>query len=264
MIERQLSFIVSSDVANGARNVRDLGSAFDVQLDDAIAIPPGAVNCTLEVNQTSIWNTVPNISVEQKNDTFYFSAVEPAVWETITIDKGLYSVSALNAAISRGLVNLGYDADKITMTGDEATQKIVFTFKDVNTSIDFTQADTFREIVGFDSRIVGPSTIAGETELGDNVAAFNQVNSFLLHSTIINQGIPVNAIGASIIARVPIDVSPGSQINYSPNNPVPTAANTLIGSSLNRFSVWLTDQANRPVDTNGEVFDALIIIRYHV
>jgi hypothetical protein len=262
-VQNQTSFIVSSDTANGALNVRDTGSTFDVQLDNPISIPASAKFCTLEVNQAQIWWTVPNISANLGNNKFYFSTVEPAVWQNFTIPDGLYSVSSLNSLISRELVNLGEDGDAIVLSGDESTQKSIFTFKAIDTSIDFTQADTPRLILGFNSAIVGPSVSAGQSISGDTVAAFNVVNSFLLHSNIVNNGIPTNDTGANTIASVPIDVAPGSQITFQPRNPVATDASNLTGKMMNRFTVWLTSQSNIKVDTFNETYQAQIVIRWY-
>ena len=44
----------------------------------------------------------------------------------------------------------------ITMTPDDATQKVQIRFNYSNVSVDFTQADTFRDILGFDSLVYGP------------------------------------------------------------------------------------------------------------
>ena len=265
VIEKQLSFIVSSETANGALNVSDDGSTFSVQLDTPIAIPHTARNCTLEVNQADVWWVIPNISMELSNNMFYFTSTAgygtPYQFE---IPKGLYSVASLNNLFSKELVNLGFPADTFVLSGDASTQKTVLTFNAANIAIDFkNHDDTPREILGFDAEYVpvAGSTV-GQTVFGDNVAAFNTVNSFLLHASLVNQGIPVNSTGASIIAKVPIDVSPGSQIVYAPRQPVRTGADNLIGLTMNRFDVWLTDRRNAAIDTNGEAFSATLVLRW--
>ena len=261
LVKNSLSFIVSSNPANGARNVRLNGSFFTVQLDEPISVPATAKTCTLEVNNASVWWTVPNISVDLNNNMFYFN--DGTADKSFEIPKGLYSVASLNTLFARELANLGYDGDLISVSGDDSTQRAILTFKTTGVSVDFTQPDTPREILGFDSRVVGPSTVSGESFEGDTIAKFNSVNSFLLHSSIINGGIPVNDRGENIITKIPITVSPGNQINYQPFQPVTTDASNLIGKYTNSFNVWLTDQDNNPVDTNEEYFDALIVLRWY-
>ena len=69
---------------------------------------------------------------------------------TVTIPQGLYDLSGLNQAVLRDLENKGAKINPnplITMTPDDATQKVQIRFNYNNVSIDFTQANTFRDIV---------------------------------------------------------------------------------------------------------------------
>lgn len=260
-VPREMSYIFSSDPANGAQNVSENGSRFSVQLNRPIRVPRTAKAVTLEVTDAAIWWTIPNISSDLDNDQFRF--IENTNNHTIVISKGLYSLSDFNRLISRELVNLGLASDLISFVADNASQKTVAVFGAANVQIDFSGANTPRLILGWDSRLVPlvPST-ANQSETGDNVAAFNTVNSFLLHSSLVSEGIPVNNEGANIISSVPIDVAPGSQIVYQPNNPTRAGVSELIGRAQGNFQIWLTDQNSNAVDTNGEVFSLTVIIRY--
>lgn len=261
MIPREMSYLVSSAPENGALNITQLGSRFSVQLDNPISLPANATNATIEASQASIWYVSPNISANEGNDQFRFT--QGGTPYSFTIPAGLYSVAALNNLISREMVNLGLNADQIVLTGDSATQKTIFTFNYAGTQLDFTGSDTPREILGFDARLspLAPST-AGISDSGDNIAAFNQLNSYLVHTNLTSRGIPVNAQGAGIIARVPIEAEPGKQLNYAPFQPTKSDARELVGKSINQFDVWLTDQLNRPIDTFGESFSVMIVLRY--
>lgn len=260
-IPHNMSLIVSSDPVNGAKNIRDNGSAFEVQLNRPIQLPNDAKRASIEVSQANIWWTVPNISADLENDQFRF--IENTNPHTIVIPKGLYSLSSFNALISRELANLTLASDLISFVGDGSTQKVVATFSEAAVQMDFTGANTPRLILGWDARLVPliPSVV-GESESADNVAMFNTINSFLLHSTLTAEGIPVNNTGANIIASVPIDVQPGSQIVFQPQNPTRAGVGELVGKSQGNFQVWLTDQDNNKVDTNSEVFSATFIIRW--
>lgn len=260
-IPNSLSLIVSSDPDNGAQNVTDNGSTFEVQLNRPIQLPNDAKRATIEVNQANIWWTVPNISAELENDQFRF--IENANNHTIVFPKGLYSLSSFNALVSRELVNLGLASDLISFVGDGSTQKVVATFGAAAVQMDFTGANTPRFILGWDSRLVPliPSVL-GQSETADNVAMFNIINSFLLHTSLTAEGIPINNTGANIVASVPIDVQPGSQIVFQPQNPTRAGVPELVGKAQGNFQVWLTDQNNIKVDTNSEVFSATFIIRW--
>jgi len=260
-VPREMSFLFSSDPANGALNVSQLGSRFTVQLDNPIALGNNAKAPTIEVQQASIWYTTPNISANKGNDQFHFTVGVTSY--SFTIPAGLYSVSALNQLISREMVSLGLNADQIVLSADNATQKIVLTYNYADTQVDFTPVNTPREILGFNSRLspATPSTV-GQSDTGDVVAEFNVLNSYLIHSNLTSRGIPINNFGASAIARVPINAEVGRQVNYAPFNPTKSDARELIGKSVNSFDVWLTSQDNEPIDTFGEVFSVLVVIRY--
>jgi hypothetical protein len=275
LIEKQLSFIFSSNPNNGAQNVSADGSSFSVQLNSPISIPSEAVYSTIEVQSANIWWSVPNVSVALNNNTLHiysdWIAADGGVPVgspnyTITIPDGLYGLKELAAAIARELVNLGLPSNLFTLSGDDSTQKTILTFGyDDVTTLDFTQANTFREILGFDSRFV-PTTpkTAGWSEYSDNIARFNQISSFLINTDLISDGIPVNNTSNGTIANVLIDVKPGSLINYSPVISVKANADQLIGKSTNYFSFRLTDQDRRVVNTNSEYWSLTAVIKYYI
>ena len=94
----------------------------------------------------------------------------------ITIPQGLYDLAGINEAIDRELESEGAQIDPeplISLFPDEATQKVVIRFNYASVSIDFSQPDTPREILGFDSQIYTP--VPDNPLLAPNVAAFNQV-----------------------------------------------------------------------------------------
>ena len=100
MIEKQISYIFSSNPANGAKNISADGSEFTVTLYDPIAIPAHAKYCTVEVQGANIWYTSPNISVDLDNNVFAF--FDGTANQSITIPKGLYDLSQLAKTIATG------------------------------------------------------------------------------------------------------------------------------------------------------------------
>ncbi len=266
-IPEEISMLVSSDPEAGATNVSSDGSYFEVQLQDGLKIPSDALNVNIEVEEASVWWVVPNIITGQ-NDKMYITAPDTAdVVQNyvITIPQGLYDLSGLNQAVLRELENAGAKIDPdpvITMTPDEATQKVEIRFNYSTVSIDFTQSDTFREILGFDSQIYGTYPSAPINVLAPNVAQFNQVNYFLLHSDLTNKGIRFNNNYNQTISQILIDVPPGSQIVSKPFNPAKISAPELAGTNRTNLRFWLTDDSNRRVNTNGEYFTARIVIHY--
>ena len=211
------------------------------------------------MTQASIWNISCNISASFGNNRFNFVSSE--VSYALTIPDGLYSLSGLNAYFATQFVNLGFPSNLIIISGDDATQKTILTFLNPGDQVDFTRSNSVRVILGFDySLIVSPS--ARFNEFSDEPANFNRVNSYLIRSNLVSQGIPVNSIGQGIIAQIPITVAPGSQINFSPQNPIPVDASELVGIGKNVFQFSLLDQNLRPSPTAGETCDFVLVLNY--
>ena len=266
-IPEEISMIVSSDPANGASNRSADGSYFEVQLQDGLKIPKDALNINVRVEEATIWWVVPNI-ITNVNDKMYISGPDTnGVVQNyiVTIPQGLYDLSGLNQAVLRDLENKGAKIDPsplITMTPDDATQKVQIRFNYNNVSIDFTQGDTFRDILGFDSLVYGPYASAPINILASETAGFNILSFFLIHSDACNKGIRFNNTYNQTIGQVLIDVPPGSQIVSRPFNPAKISTQELAGTNRTNLRFWLTDDENRRVNTNGEYWSARIVIDY--
>ena len=267
VIPQEISMLLTSDPTQGASNVSADGSQFSVQLEEAISIPRDAMNITISAEESTIWWVIPNIITGQ-NDKLYITApdtLDVTQVYVITLPQGLYDLSGLNQAILRELENAGAKVSPepvINLSADENTQKVEIRFEYDVVEIDFTQSDTFRDILGFNSQVLGPYLGAPVTILANTVAKFNTVNSFLIHSTLTNRGLRFNNKYDQTLSQVLIDVTPGSQIVSAPFNPPKVNAPELAGATRTNLTMWLTDEKNRAVNTNGEVWTTRIVIRY--
>ena len=361
MVKQEVSMIVSSSPNNGAVNTSADGSYFEIQLQDALAIPAEALNATLSVEEASVWFTTPNI-ISGKNDKIYItgpsasplitnrttlgypiastysmtgisadqstlsisnlaagmplgdfilgdkfrpdSGISNGIEYTIisiitdtvntkeyivsgflennipsntgmfsrlryniannyilTIPQGLYDLNGINQAISRELENAGANS-LISLTPDEPTNRVEIRFNYNTVVVDFTYPDTPREILGFNNAIYGPYATVPLNVIAPNIAQFNQVNYYLIHSDLTNKGIRFNNAYNQTIAQVLIDVTPGSQIISKPFNPARINVNELIGAKRNNIRMWLTDDSDNRVNTNNEYWSARLVIRY--
>lgn len=264
MLEKKLTYIFSSNPENGATNVSADGSRFTVNLYEPIAIPAHAEYCTMEVLSAQIWNTIPNISATANNNIFKYN--DGLADRTLVIPDGLYDLKLLSQSIAILTDNIPGavpSEDTFVFTGDNSTQKVLITFKSAGLVIDWNTS-TVRTILGY---TVNATTTAGidETIASDaDVARFNTINSFLIHTDIIHTGIPVNNISTAVIADVPITVKPGSLIVYQPQN-IPSADSTeLIGAQLSTIDFYLTNETNIPVNTNSEFYSFVLVIKYWI
>ena len=255
------SYVFSSNPALGATNISADGSSFSISLDSPIEVPRGVIDCTLDVIAASIWNVSPNIKAAYNNDKFYFSHLgTPYI---VTIETGLYSLPQLNSYFRRYFVNNGLPNNLIVLSANDSAQTCIITFNYVGTQIDFTQLNTVRTILGFNSELLpngGPSTIIGESYEGESKASFNRINFYYIKSSLVNQGLSINGISGNIIAQVPITAAPGSQINYQPQNVIAIQARGLIGNPRQQITFQLLDDQLRSVDNLGQFWSVTIEI----
>ena len=270
IISEEINILVSSDPSLGAQNINDKGSEFEIVLEDGgIQVPNEAKNVNIVVEESTVWWTVPNLE-QGINDKMYITGPNAQDQQTdfiITIPQGLYDLPGLNQAILRELENAGAKINPeplFLLLPDSNTQRVVIRFSYNTVSIDFTPGDTFRDILGFNSQLVGPISPAPASVIGDNTAAFNQVNYFLLHSDLTNKGIRYNNRYDQVVSQVNINVPPGSQIVSTPFNPAKVEANELRGVNRTNIRFWLTDQNNRLVNTAAEFFSMRLCIRYNM
>jgi hypothetical protein len=272
MIPEEISLIVTSDTSQGASNVSQDGSSFEIQLEDPIHIPSEAINVTTCIEEATIWWTVPNI-IEGQNDKFYVfgdrADGSPAQLFTVQIPQGLYDLTGLNNTIQLLLENAGAKIIDGTNTkpliqigSDSATQKILIRYNYPNVYIDFSPSNSLRDILGYDQTQVGPYSNAPVNKLAPNVAQFNTVNYFLIASDLVSKGIRFNNRYNQVVSQVLINVSPGSQIVSTPFNPPRVSSQELAGVKRSILRFRLSDDKLRPVNTNGENFTARVVIRY--
>jgi hypothetical protein len=235
---------------------------------DNLGRRPTAVS--LAVTRAAIWNTSPNISPAQgfMNNTFPFRSGDGLNY-MIEVPEGLYSLSALDSYLSSQFVNLGLSATLIRIGANDATQSSVIVFENASDSVDFRTVSgggasdsTLRTILGFDAALyTAPS--AGYSLQSPNPAAFNRVNSYLISTTALN-GLVVNSNTTGVLSQVPIDVAPGSQINYDPRNAIRVPCPELAHGGRQRWDFSLLDQSGRAAPTGGELWEFVVTIRYYL
>lgn len=259
MVKHEIPIIVDSSIAAGALNKSADGSSFEINLEDAIQLPKTATSATVQVQEATVWWVIPNITTGV-NDAF--SIDDGGGPYAGVVPQGLYDLSTLQQSVDSQVVAAGGPSGLFQLIADSATQKVVIRLIGIGVSWDLTGATTFRDLMGFNSQVLGPTVVAQTDFLADNEAAFNQIDYFLIHSDLVNRGIRTNNTYAQTIAQVLIDVSPGSQIVSTPFNPPKSPAWDLIGAKRRRIRFSLTDNNGNLVNTNNENWSARVIIEY--
>ena len=151
LVQREISFIVDSNEASGALEKTADGSAFTVQLDQPIFIPSNAINPTLDIEESAVWFTTPNIydtsdGTKQNNRfTFIYSRQALRISLDLTIPRGVYSLSdievAMNKAIREATNNfINTDAISLSASPDGGKVNLQVLYLD-NYEIDATNSD---------------------------------------------------------------------------------------------------------------------------
>jgi hypothetical protein len=251
-----------ADSSQGINVASDL-SSFELNLEQPIMIPKKAQNCYLWCPEATVWNTSPNILIGVNDKLYIEHATLPYV---ITFEQGLYDLNQLQQVINLELVNQGAPANLINFIADNATQKIIIQFSQATTQIDFTQANTIRTILGFNSVLVpDPNPTTGAYyQKGDVEAQFNNVDYFLIHSDIVNYGIQINNKYTQTVRQVLITEAPGSQIASHIDNPPRIPCPELIGMTKKSLRFWLTNQNNELVPTSGNNWSVSYEIHYTI
>lgn len=273
IVTTQISLDVNSDAKDGAQDIDLLGSAFTINLEQPVTIPSDAFNATVRVEEATVWNTVHNVALALNNNHIFIS--DNAVVLDITIPDGTYSTASLSSAIEREYVSAGGTSGLVSLDEDFPTNRVLVTVDGtlaagVGAFVDWTAArvNTFRDVIGIDPAVAPGfgliprtgATLLTVVTLADNEAAFNNIEYFKIHSDI-GQGIRTNNSFRQTVARVNIDVAPGTQIVSAPNNPARSEMARWIGQPKTQIRFWLTDQKDTLVET-GEIWSARLVLEY--
>jgi hypothetical protein len=183
----------------------------------------------------------------------------------ITLPQGLYDLNALQIAITNKLENEGASSTTepiISLFADNAAQRVGIRFPFPTSRIDFSQPNTIRELIGFPATDFGNFGDAARTVMGTALPAFNAVNYLLLHTDLTNRGLRFNSEYSQVVSQILIDKPAGSQIISRLYNPPRISCPELIGATRSSIRVWLTNDVNQRVDTNGEYYSARIKLEY--
>lgn len=279
-------YYFSSDPANGALDVSNIGDEFRVRFTDgALHIPREAINVEVSVPSASIWYNTPNVQItntdgQTKNNTLVISAKHPSdllpIVYNIELPKMLVSDIAQIQSVIMKQINEQASASwstvgpPVVFTQDAATFRIIMTLPvySVPSFVDFTASDSVSNLLGFDKQVYfNNSNIGGSPATsvfnGPRVPVFDNVNSYLIHCDMIQTGILINGQSSQTVAQVPIDVDKaGFQIQFKEPIPPVTQAPHIAGSRRDVIRCWLTNERNVRVDTDGQRWSFRLRIQF--
>ena len=203
-----------------------------------------------------MYYSFPNITNE--NNNFSYSTDNGNTWKTITLDKGSYELKAINNEIQRQLISNGdYNQETnenyISITANVSKLKSIVHISHKEYLIDFNVSNSIGSTLGFN-----PSTISYGYNESHKIVDIMKINSILVSIDIIS-GSYVNGVQHPVIYSFFPNVAPGSKIVKRPN---PSLAYYPVNrSTIDRISVVLTDQNNKPIDLRRETVTVRVTIR---
>ena len=268
-ISKEFDLLVTSDPTQGALNVVEGGGEFSVRLLSPIDIPDDARNVKLQASQVLLWNNFVNIrtGINDKIQIYGPDKDDVDTMFDITIQQGSYDLSTLSNDILAELSVKGAKVEPtplLSFQADVATGKVEITFNYSSVYIEMRGWNTFHQVLGLTKDVyrIPEGASLPYSFLAPNLANFASLQYILVHSDIVAEGLPINGIYNQSICQLLPNAPSGSLIVFSPTKPLKIDCNNLIGSKLEEFSIWITDEKNQILSTSGETFSVLLKLSY--
>jgi hypothetical protein len=255
-VPREISVILDSNPANGAINRSADGSTFEVQFQDPLIIPKNAINPTLDVEESNIWYTQPNVfdSGVEQNNQFEFNAV------LLSVPAGIYTVSSLESAMNRSIdenpITIG---NTLSLIFNQSTGLLELTLNAGNTLL-FPINNSLGALTGFDTNVLYTAVL--NPNISQSVPTFNNINYYLVQCDLVNQGVRFNNLYRNIIEVSLIDVPPRDLIIHRPFHPPTIPIDFLAGNPRNKVRVSLLRDDLQPAETQGEYYFLRLSLRW--
>jgi hypothetical protein len=225
--------LILSDVAN------PIHTLFSPPL---ILKPEG--NYEVALLELDTYYTFPNIT--EKNNTLKYRKVGEA-WITLKIPTGSYEIHSIRDWIFK---KVG-DKKKIILQSDGSTLKCTLTIEK-GYEVSFEVDDSIANLLGFKKR-----TYPEGENLGEEIVNILQINSILVHMDIVKNSY-IKGVSEPVIYAFFPNVQPGVKIVETPRNLVYLPITTNYITSI---QVWLTDQDNKLLNTQGEYLTVRLHLR---
>jgi hypothetical protein len=207
----------------------------------------------------SFKNAFLNISAAFGNNKFYYHSGSSAADRTITIPDGVYSYADFNAVLEKEqTANTDYTVDTngntiydVVLGINSARMRFEFILQ-TSSTIDFTQADTPRSILGYASAVYSDAYSTAPNIPNIQTVTTIYLHSNLIHGTYYSTNSDSKVIKSDIYSSYFVTNAPSaykiydsSNIRYVPIRPT---------QNLYEIRFWITDAENVRVSglTNKE------------
>lgn len=261
--------LASNAPGSNASNVSASGDSFDIEFASPMAFPAGS-KPKLCIAEAGVWFSFVNLSGTLGNDKLYYTDdAANAQKYAITLPAGLYSIDAINQAMSVGFVANGHPETVFQFNGDTATGRVYLVKEASTTAFQFNfGVNSPAAELGFAANSRYPSgatTTAAFTTLSPQQAALDKITSVILHCSLAAGASYIGgSVGAGLASFTPGDASPGQLINYKPYFQQWVDIPRLAGSSVSRMTFFLTDQSGQrgTINTNLQPFSVSLLLEW--
>jgi len=259
LVDREIAIILDSNPTTGAIERTSDGSGFSVQFEEPLLIPKNAINPVLDVEESAVWYSTPNIfdSGAKQNNAFSITNLSGPLTYDLFIPGGLYSVieiqNAMNAVISPIV-----GSDIIELSLNDATGRIVLYINTAGYELSFNVPFTLGTILGFLPQTYSALIFYN----GQLVPEINAVNFYLIQCDLVQDGIRFNNRYNGVIETILIDVAPRELIISRPFNPPTIPIDELAGNPRSKIRVKLLTDKLEAAETDGEYFYVRLSLRW--
>ena len=233
------------------------GKGSDISIDfyEPIVIPTEEFEAKLGLKSFSTYNNIPNIEQDRNNKLKI--KVPGHDYKVFSLDTGAYELFLIGKQIVEW-IKLTYPKlekvdDNFKLTGNEATSKAEFIFKD-DYGVDFNVQGSMYDILGFkkDEKIEGPGRFVPERIV--NIVNVTQ----LVFNCSLTESNFVNGKESPFLYNCGINVPVGYRLFRELTD---ISYKSLTTSQISHIRLWIVDQDGAPVNLRNDDLTVTLSLR---
>lgn len=270
------NFEVTLSVSSALDTVSNDGSTVTTRLQPGIVIPSNASDVSVALRSSFMFNSFPNVDRLSGNTLYIRVKDSGTAFFKITFPDGQYEVSTLDDALQSLIANDPLLKPSFTnclqIIGNPATQTIALVNITTSKTIEISFIDeltaqfpavplSIYRLLGF----TGGSIISIPPQVfkaAPNTANFNTVNIIRPVCSLLSAGIRIGGISQAVLADIPINNLPGSQLVYLPAQALKLHEPGLRGQTIRDVTISLTNEKGEYIRTIGNDWTINIVISY--
>ena len=234
-----------------------------IRFDKVIELNPKR-NYHFYLKMFSTYNTLFNI--DETNNKFYYTIdnTVPANnnQPAIVLTPGAYSIDAINIKIQAKMKERGHyntttgvaNPYYVTITMDETTSKTVLSITNPRYSVDFSEPNTMRDILGF-----RPILYSGVENISEEIIKIVSVNNIYIHCDWVSSNSYLNGKMVNILYAIPAyTIGIGAKLAVSEINPLWLP---LTRKSLDSIRFQIKDANGKLLNFNNEIISIQLVIQ---